>query len=141
MKKAILVIAVIVEPVDEADIASQIVGRVVEVRVRKGDAVEKGDLLVKLDDTDAKARLDSVRARIQALTAAKNVAAADWEKAKRDFDRFSQLAPSGASTQSELDDSQTTVEKTKASLERCEHELRESEATRREGPRGGVTVH
>src|SRR5262245_29097688 len=47
----------LVEPVDEAEIASQIVGRVIEVRVEEGDAVKKGDLLVKLDETEARARL------------------------------------------------------------------------------------
>ena len=48
-----------VEAVDEAEIASQIVGRVIEVRVKDGDRVKKGDLLVKLDPTEAKARVDS----------------------------------------------------------------------------------
>ena len=37
------------ESVEEAEIASQIIGRVIEVRVKDGDRVKKGDLLVKLD--------------------------------------------------------------------------------------------
>ena len=44
----------VVEPVEEAEIASQIVGRVVEVRVKDGDFVKKDDLLVKLDETNRK---------------------------------------------------------------------------------------
>src|SRR6478672_5129661 len=60
----------VVEPVEEAEIASQIVGRVVEVRVKDGDSVKRGELLVKLDETEARARLDSSGARIERLKAA-----------------------------------------------------------------------
>src|SRR4051812_36501220 len=51
-----------VEAVEEAEIASQIIGRVIDVRVKDGDTVKKGDLLVKLDPTEAKARVDSAAA-------------------------------------------------------------------------------
>src|SRR4051812_44806643 len=52
-----------VEAVEEAEIASQIIGRVIEVRVKDGDSVRRGDLLVKLDPTEAAARVSSVAAR------------------------------------------------------------------------------
>src|SRR3954447_22703823 len=82
----------VVEPVEEAEIASQIVGRVVEVRVKDGDSVKKGDLLVKLDETEARARLDSSGARIERLKASIAQAAADREKADRDVNRSAKLA-------------------------------------------------
>src|SRR4051812_14509841 len=82
----------VVEPVEEAEIASQIVGRVVEVRVKDGDAVKKGDLLVKLDETEAKARLDSSSARIERLRAAIAQAESDRDKADRDVTRSIKLA-------------------------------------------------
>ena len=84
-----------VEPVEEAEIASQIVGRVVAVNVKDGDPVKKGDLLVKLDDTDAKARLDSAQARIDRLRAAIDQAEAELEKADRDVDPLRQARRPG----------------------------------------------
>src|SRR3954447_8793544 len=82
----------IVEPVEEAEIASQIVGRVVEVRVKDGDSVKKGDLLVKIDETEARARLDSSAARIERLKAAIAQSESDREKADRDVNRSAKLA-------------------------------------------------
>jgi HlyD family secretion protein len=122
----------VVQAKDEANVASQIVGRVVEVRVEKGDTVKKGQLLVKLDDTDAKARLDSVVARIDKLNAAIQVVEADRAKAIRDRDISSRLAVDGVATATELADHETIVAKTGAALIMARHELTESQATKRE---------
>ena len=73
-----------IELVEEADIASQIMGQVEAVCVKKGDRVKAGDLLVKLEDEDAKARLASTEARIERLKAAIELAQADLNKAKLD---------------------------------------------------------
>ena len=50
------------------------------LRVEKGDQVKAGDLLVKLDDEDAKARLASTEARIDRLKAAIQSAEADLSR-------------------------------------------------------------
>jgi HlyD family secretion protein len=71
-----------VESVEEAKIASQVVGRVIAVHVKEGDSVKRGDLLVKLDDADARARLDSARARIARQRAAVISAAAEPQRTK-----------------------------------------------------------
>src|SRR4051794_24286845 len=73
-----------IEPIEQAEIASQVVARVVAVPIQEGDTVRAGDLLVKLDDTDARAKLDSARARIERLRAAIDQSEADLEKALRD---------------------------------------------------------
>ncbi len=117
-----------VEPVEEAEIASQILGRVVEVRVKDGDAVKKDDLLVKLDDTDAKARLDSARARIERLKGAIGQALIELDKAQRDAERAERLANRGVSTPTELADARTDLTKAQASLSMGRNELAESEA-------------
>ncbi len=44
-------------------------GSVAEIRVRDGDAVQAGDLLVRLDDTQARARLGIVESRLDILRA------------------------------------------------------------------------
>ncbi len=120
-----------IELVEEADIASQIMGQVEQVNVEKGDRVKKGDLLVKLDDEDAKARLESTEARIERLEAAIEMAKADLEKALRDLHGYQELADRGFSTPTEVNDGLTTVAKMQAALEMSQHELKESYATRR----------
>ncbi len=120
-----------VEAVDEAEIASQIVGRVVEVRIKDGDRVKKGDVLVKLDPTEARARVDSAIARAGRLRTAIDQARRDLEKTSRDESQLSKLRDRGFSTVTELADARTTKAKSELSMAMCENELRESEALRK----------
>ncbi len=121
----------IVEPVDEGKIASQIVGRVMEVRVKDGDSVKKGDLLVKLNETEAKARLDSMEARIDRLKAAISQAESDRDKADRDVTRSNKLAGRGVATATELADAKSALSRAEGGLLVSRNDLRESEAMRR----------
>ncbi len=121
----------VVEPVDEAEIASQIVGRVVQVRVKDGDTVKKGDLLVKLEETEARARLDSMLARIERLRSAIAQAESDRDKASRDVDRSAKLSLRGVATPTELADARSAMTRSEAAVNVCRNELRESEAMRR----------
>ncbi len=121
----------VVESVEEAEIASQIVGRVIEVRVKDGDVVKKGDLLVKLEQTEARARFDSSTARIERLKAAIAQSETDLTKALRDANQSTKLAGRGFSTATELADAQTSVDKARAVLLMSRNDLSESEAMRR----------
>jgi HlyD family secretion protein len=120
-----------VEPVEEADIASQIVGRVVAVNVKDGDHVRKGAVLVKLDDADARARFDSTGAKIERFKAAIDQAEADLEKTTRDVNRSKLLASRMASSATELADARSAQAKAVAALAMNRHDLSESEAMRR----------
>jgi HlyD family secretion protein len=116
--------------VEEAEIASQIVGRVIEVRIKDGDRVKRGDLLVKLDPTEAKARVDSAAARCDRLRSAIDQARRDLEKATRDEALSTKLAGRGVTTLTELADSRTSKSKAEISLKMCANDLVESEAMR-----------
>lgn len=120
-----------VEAVEEAEIASQLVGRVLAVKVKDGDSVKANDVLVQLDDTDAKARLDSSKARIERLRSAIEQAGSDVDKANRDAKQSGTLAGRGFTAPNELADARTAVAKSQAALAMSRHELIESEAMRR----------
>lgn len=120
-----------IESVVEAEIASQLIGRVVAVYVEEGDVVLKQDPLVELDATDARARLDSALARIAKLKAGIREAQSDLTKANRDAELSSRLGTRGFSTPTERADALTALEKAKAALVMSEHDMREAEAMRR----------
>lgn len=122
-----------VESVEEAEIASQIIGRVVAVNFQEGDAVKKGEILVQIDPTDAQARLDSTLARTTRLDAAISQADSDLAKARRDAGLASKLAGRGFTTPTELADSFTALAKAEAALVMSRNELTETEAMRRAG--------
>ena len=118
----------IVESIDEAQIASQLIGRVVEVPVKDGDLVKKGDVLVRIDDTDARARLESATARRLRLESAIDQSGEDLKKANRDEDQVRRLAGRGGSTPTELADARTGVAKARSSLDMSRREMIESES-------------
>ncbi len=120
-----------IELIDEAKIASEVMGKVEAVFVEKGDQVKKGDMLVSLDDEDATARLESTEARIERLEAAIEFAQADLTKAKRDWEGYKELREKSFSTPSEVLEAETIHTKMEANLEMSEHELEESFAARR----------
>lgn len=55
----------VVAPLRESTLASKVLGLVREIRVREGDEVQAGDLLIRLDNRDLKARLDQARAELE----------------------------------------------------------------------------
>ncbi len=120
-----------IELVEEADIASQIMGQVDAVLVEKGDTVKEGDLLVRLNGEDASARLASTEARIERLKAAIDMAQADLDKAQLDAAGYHKLESRGFSTPDEVRNGETTLTKMEAVLEMSRHELKESFAMRR----------
>ena len=116
----------------EIDVNSKIAGRVVELLVQEGDAVEKGAVLANIDKRDLmaqKAQLEANIAAIQAqqmqaaaltemqrqtlnaaLAQAKSVeekARADLELCRSDYRRYSELVQSGAVSQKVFEEYQT----------------------------------
>ena len=125
----------VVEPLEVAQISSQVVGRVVALPVKEGDSVRVGELLLKLDDDDARAKLDSADARFNRLREAIAQAEADVTKAGRDASQSGRLADRGYMTRTELADSRTLLAKAEAALRMSRLEMAESEAMRRSSQR------
>jgi RND family efflux transporter MFP subunit len=91
-----LPVEAIVEAVAQTTLTSQVSGRVMEMRVDAGQAVKKGDLLVRIDAREAgevaagaSAQYINAKAnyeRLQSLRKQNFVSAAALDKAKADFD-------------------------------------------------------
>lgn len=63
-----------VQPVHRVEVASRILSRVVELNARAGQRVEKGDVLVRLDDGDLTARVKQAEAALQQAIATRDQA-------------------------------------------------------------------
>ncbi len=74
---------------DRIQLSSRITGFIQNVSVREGDTVLRGDLLVEIDSADVEG---AIRAAQAALSSAKT----DIEDARRDVDKFSELADQGS---------------------------------------------
>lgn len=80
----------------ESTVSARVMGRVTQVRVKAGDTVKKGQVLLRIDDRDPRGRVDQARG---ALTSAK----AAEEVARQMLERFEQLRAQDAASKAKLD--------------------------------------
>ncbi len=117
-----------VEALDEVDISSEVMGKIIEMPVEEGDFVQAGDLLCRLDDVDYKARLISAEANVAKVKALMVQAQADLEFAERNYDEAQHIRESGAMTSLDFRNIQTALARARAVIEMREKELIEAEA-------------
>lgn len=113
------------------ELGSTVLGEVVEVRVQDGARVAEGELLVRLDDTiaraevaQAKAALGSAHARVGVVGRVTSRLAertveervTGFDRAEREFQRTRQLHAEGALPDAELDAAQATLDVARSQL-------------------------
>jgi membrane fusion protein, multidrug efflux system len=98
-----------VQPERRADLRAEVSAVVLQVLKENGEAVHKGDLLVRLDDT-------AIRDSLQSAEAASRAAAQALDQAQRQYARVKTLQAEGMSSQQARDD--TEVRRNTAQSER-----------------------
>jgi RND family efflux transporter MFP subunit len=111
-----------IRPVHETAIGSKLLARVVEVNLKAGQVVNTGDVLVRLDDTD-------LRARRRQAEAALDAAAAACLQAESDACRSANLFKSNAVSRQENERAGTALKSADADLSRAKEALNEIQAT------------
>jgi len=71
---------------DQIEVSPRIVARIVDVKVRSGDAVKKDDVLITMDSADLEAAVAQARARVQAAEETSRSAGAGIEGAQAAHD-------------------------------------------------------
>jgi len=124
-----------VRPRTETSIESQITGRILEIRVRPGERVTKGKLLVVLDSRELQSRLDqarqglsSARARQEQAKQGVRAARAVLDQAESDYKRIKSFFESEAATAQDLEKAESAYLQAKAGLKQAEDVLKEAGA-------------
>ncbi|SAE89284.1 multidrug resistance protein mdtA [Enterobacter cloacae] len=105
------------------DVASRVTGFIRQLDVREGQAVRRGDLLLRIDASDIDAAIAQARAGVQAAQAA-------WRDAQYDVNQNAQLVPAGAISADALRKSRVREETTRATLEQAQSALAAAQAQR-----------
>ncbi|MGJ8550433.1 efflux RND transporter periplasmic adaptor subunit [Winogradskyella wichelsiae] len=95
---------------NSADLSTRMMGYVNKVHVNVGDKVNKGQLLVSINNADLQAKKAQVNAGI-------TEAAAAFNNAQKDYNRFKNLFAENSASQKEMDDMTANFEMAKARLE------------------------
>jgi RND family efflux transporter MFP subunit len=98
-----------VQPERRADLRAEVPAVVLQVLKENGDAVRRGDLLVRLDDTAIRDSLTSAEASTRAAGQA-------YEQAERQFQRMTALRTSGMASAQALEDAEIRRNNTQSDL-------------------------
>ncbi len=102
----------------EATVSSKITGRIVEVLVEEGMAVEEGQVLARLDSSNIERSLRLAEAQVESARRALDETRAALEQAEREYRRADQLLREGIASVSERDQAETDLKTLEARLER-----------------------
>ena len=128
-----------VRPLTESEIHSQISAKVIDVLVSAGDKVEKGQLLVRLDNREVTARLRQAKEGLiiaergveQALKSDEELEA-EYEQVESDYIRSSKLFKEGIHSKKDFDEAKTKYLKLKAQQGLSEERVLSAKATLRQ---------
>ena len=104
----------------KAAVASKGTGTLVYLAVEEGDRVKKGQVIARLDDSDVAASLRRTRENLR-------VAEADFDDAKRNYERMSKLVGTRAIAQADYDAAEARYKRVIASIEAAKFAVREAE--------------
>ena len=117
-----------IEPDRRADLRAEVSAVVLAVMKENGQAVKKGDLLVRLDDT-------SIRDSLVSAQEAERAGAQAFEQAERQFQRLKTLRESGMASAQQLEDAeirrnttQSDLSASKARVVQARQQLQRTEA-------------
>lgn len=114
-----------------ATVASKITGRIREMLVEEGMAVQKGQILARLDDSDARAQYASAKADRDVARSAITELVVGLKDAERDLARAGMLRADGVVDQQTLDKAQAAVDSYKARLVSADSQVRSARAKMR----------
>ncbi|HSA02335.1 MAG TPA: biotin/lipoyl-binding protein, partial [Candidatus Paceibacterota bacterium] len=80
-----------IQPVVFVKISPEVSGEIIDLPVKEGQQIHKGDLLMKIKPDFYEANRNSMEANLKSSLAHNNVAAANLEKAEAEFKRFRDL--------------------------------------------------
>jgi RND family efflux transporter MFP subunit len=105
----------------QIDLAPRIVARILEIKVRSGDRVAKGDVLVKLDDAELSSGVRQAAERARQARAALDLAATELERTRK-------LLAGGNLSQQAFDQSDSAARQARAVAEATAEAARQAEA-------------
>jgi HlyD family secretion protein len=115
----------------KVDITPEVTGEIVQLPVKEGDKVKKGDLLIKINAKQYEADKESAEANLQAAKSTMAMRKAELDKLQADFERVKELYNKNLSSDAEFQASKSSYESAKASYQGSMANVSQSEAALR----------
>lgn len=119
------------QPRRYVDVGAQASGQIQKIHVEVGDVVKEGQLLVEIDPSTQKAKLDAGRFSIENLKAQLQEQRAQHELAQQKYQRQQNLAAGGATREEDVQTARAELKATQARIDMFRAQIRQAEASLR----------
>ncbi|MHB2241589.1 efflux RND transporter periplasmic adaptor subunit [Pseudomonas monsensis] len=119
------------QPRRYVDVGAQASGQIQKIHVEAGDTVKEGQLLVEIDPSTQKAKLDAGRFSIENLKAQLQEQRAQHDLARQKYQRQQQLAAGGATREEDVQTARAEVRATQARIDMFQAQIRQAQASLR----------
>lgn len=121
-----------IQPEFKVVITPEVTGEIVELPVKEGDRVKKGQLLIRIKGDQYKAQKERLEANLQSAKANLKIREAELKRIESEFRRIKELHDKNLVSDAELETIQTNYLSAKASYESAIAMITQSEAQLRE---------
>ena len=119
------------QPRRYVDVGAQASGQIRKIHVEAGDQVQEGQLLVEIDPSTQKAKLDASRYAIENLKAQLQEQKAQHQLARQKYQRQQRLAAGNATREEDVQTAKAELNATQARVEMFQAQIRQAQASLR----------
>lgn len=119
------------QPRRYVDVGAQASGQIRKIHVEVGEVVKQGQLLVEIDPSTQKAKLDASQFSIENLKAQLQEQQAQHELARQKYQRQQNLAAGGATREEDVQTARAELKATQARIDMFRAQIRQAEASLR----------
>ena len=112
----------------KVDLSANVMGQIVNLAVREGDVVKKGDFLLQIDQKQLAASAEGAAASMRALFSDRDSARATLVEAQRNFTRAQSNYSQQIIPQSELDRARSALDSARANVSAIEQRIQQARA-------------
>jgi len=102
-----------------AEISTRVAGKITGVKVKEGQSVKRGQILLTIDASDILAQSNAVGEQVKQAEQAYRSALANYEAVKKTYERYQSLLRENAITQQEFDQIKAQYDSARAQLEQA----------------------
>ena len=121
-----------IQPEIEVKIAPEVSGEIVEIPVKEGQVVQKGQLLLRIKPDTYRAQVESQMAALNGARSASVRNRAELEKVETDYRRIQKLYESGLTSASDLNAAKTAYDGARAALDSARFQIQQAEGALRQ---------
>ncbi|MBS1829862.1 MAG: efflux RND transporter periplasmic adaptor subunit [Acidobacteria bacterium] len=115
-------------PKEQVEVTAKVTGRVEKLTHQLGDYLNKGDLIVELEDDEVQQQVSRAKAALSVVAASARQRQAELANSKANLERYQKLVKDGLASRVDFEEKQTALEVVQAQLQLTEAQRGQAQA-------------